>query len=84
VLEVGNLDLDEIATALADQEAYEHRWLINPQTGEIVLWTTDGGIDGDTPVDPDDLDLIRIDPLPSSVWYQDIARVQGVVATLPC
>jgi hypothetical protein len=55
MLEVGELDLDEIATALADQEAYERRWLINPHTGEIVFWTTDGGIDGETPVDLDDL-----------------------------
>jgi hypothetical protein len=27
------------------------------------------GIDGQTPVDLDDLDLIGIDPLPSYVWY---------------
>jgi hypothetical protein len=30
-LDLDNLDLDEIATALADQTDYEHRWLINPQ-----------------------------------------------------
>jgi hypothetical protein len=35
VLELGDLDLDEVASALADQTDYEHRWLINPQTGEI-------------------------------------------------
>jgi hypothetical protein len=67
MLDVGTLDLDELATALADHEAYEHSWLINPQTGEIVLWTMDGGIDGETPVDLDDLDLVSIDPLPSYV-----------------
>jgi hypothetical protein len=68
-----SLDLEEIATALADQTDYEHRWLINPQTGEVVFWTADTGIDGQTPIDLDELDLISIDPLPSSIWYQDMA-----------
>jgi Uncharacterised protein family (UPF0158) len=73
VLDLSSLDLDEIATALADQTDYDHRWLINPQTGEIALWTSDTGIDGQTPVDLDELDLVCIDPLPSWVWYQDMA-----------
>ena len=73
VLDLSSLDLGEIATALADQTGYEHRWLINPQTGEIVFWTSDTGIDGQTPVDLDELDLICIDPLPSCIWYQDMA-----------
>jgi hypothetical protein len=37
MLELSTLDLDEIATALADQTGYEHRWLINPRTGEIMF-----------------------------------------------
>jgi len=41
VLDLSSLDLEEIAGALADQTGYEHRWLINPQTGEIVFWTAD-------------------------------------------
>jgi hypothetical protein len=73
VLELTSLDLEEIALALADQGGYEHRWLINPQTGEIVFWTSDTGIDGQTPVDLDELDLVGIDPLPSWIWYQDMA-----------
>jgi hypothetical protein len=73
VLELSSLDLEQIAEALADQTDYEHRWLINPQTGEIVFWTADAGIDGQTSVDLDDLDLVCIDPLPSWVWYQDMA-----------
>jgi hypothetical protein len=56
MLDLSQLDLEEIATALADQADYEHRWLINPQTGEIVYWTAEGGIDGQTPIDLDDLD----------------------------
>jgi hypothetical protein len=76
VLELSSLDLEEIANALSDQTDYEHQWLINPQTGQIVYWTADTGIDGQTPIDLDDLDdldLIGIDPLPSWIWYQDMA-----------
>jgi hypothetical protein len=72
VLDLSGLDLEEIGNALADQTDYEHRWLISPQTGEIVFWTADTGIDGQTPVDLDELDLVCIDPLPSWVWYQDM------------
>jgi hypothetical protein len=73
VLDLGNFDLDEIASALADQTDYEHRWLVNPRIGEIVFWTSDTGIDGQNPADLDELDLVCIDPLPSYVWYQDMA-----------
>ena len=75
MLDLTALDLDEIATALADQSSYEHRWLINIQTGEIVFWTRDTGIDGQYPIDLDELDpdLLSIDSLPSHVWYHDMA-----------
>ncbi|HEX3590371.1 MAG TPA: UPF0158 family protein [Pseudonocardiaceae bacterium] len=73
MLNLKALDLEQIAESLADQTDYDHRWLINPRTGEVVLWTVDGGIDGRSPVDLDDLDLVGIDPLPSYVWYQDMA-----------
>lgn len=73
VLDLSTIDLEEIANALADQTDYEHHWLINPDTGEIAFWTADTGIDGQTPVDLDDLDLVVIDPLPSWVWYGDMA-----------
>jgi hypothetical protein len=66
VLKLTALDLDEIATALADQSDYEHCRLINTTTGELVYWTRDTGIDGHHPIDLDDLDpdLLGIDPLP--------------------
>jgi len=73
VIDLSKLDLEEIANALADQTDYEHRWLINPQTGEIAFWAADTGVDGQRPVDLDELDLLCIDPLPSWVWYQDMA-----------
>ncbi|GAA4816959.1 hypothetical protein ACFQ0K_08480 [Nocardioides caeni] len=49
MLDLGAIDLDELAMALADQTDYEHVWLIDPQSGEIVIWTSDTGIDGETP-----------------------------------
>jgi hypothetical protein len=73
MLDPAGLDLEEIATALADQTDYEHRWLIDPRSGEIVFWTAECGIDGHNPVDLDELDLVPIEPLPSYVWYQDMA-----------
>ncbi|MBT8225491.1 MAG: hypothetical protein HKP61_12585 [Dactylosporangium sp.] len=72
VLDLDGLDLDEVASAPQDQNDYDHCWLIDPKTGEIVYWTRDCGIDGQNPVDLDELDLVGIDPLPSSVWYQDM------------
>jgi hypothetical protein len=54
MLDLSSFDLEEIGNALADQTDYEHRWLINPQTGEIAFWNADTGIDGQTPVDLDD------------------------------
>jgi hypothetical protein len=73
MLDLAKIDLGEIATALADQENYEHRYLISPETGEITFWTEYGGIDGEHPVDLDELDLVGIEPLPSYVWYRDMA-----------
>ena len=72
MLDLEAIDVDEIATALADQTDYEHRWLIDPRTGEVAFWTSDTGIDGENPVALEELDLIPIDPLPSHVWYQDM------------
>ncbi len=73
VLDLTSLDLEEIASALADRTGYEHRWLISLQTREIAFWAAGAGIDGQTPVDHGELDLVCIDPLPSWVWYQDMA-----------
>ena len=73
VLDPTSINLEEIAIALADQTDDEHHCLINPDTGEIAFWTADTGIDGQTPVDADKLDLVVIDPLPSRVYYQDTA-----------
>ncbi len=73
MLDPGEFDLEEIAAALASQTDYEYRWLIDPHTGQVAFWTSDTGIDGENPVELDELDLIPIDPLPSYVWFQDMA-----------
>jgi Uncharacterised protein family (UPF0158) len=80
MLDLSKVDLDELASALEDQSAYEHRWLIDPQTGELVFWTDYGGIDGEKPVDLDDLDLVGIHPLPSYVWYRDMADFAELIS----
>jgi len=72
MLDLGKLDVEEIAEALADQTDYEHRWLIDPTTGQVAFWTSDTGIDGQNPVEIDELDLVPIDPLPPYVWYHDM------------
>lgn len=73
MLDLGGIDVEQIATALADQTDYEHRWLLDPRSGQVVFWTSDTGIDGENRVEIDELDLIPIDPIPSYVWYQDMA-----------
>ena len=73
MLELSQLDLEEIAMALSDQTDYDHRWLIDPRSGQVAFWTSDTGLDGQNPVDLEDVDLTPIDPLPSYVWYQDMA-----------
>jgi hypothetical protein len=37
VLDLDAIDVEEIATALADQTDDEHRWLIDPRTGEVAF-----------------------------------------------
>jgi hypothetical protein len=73
MLDLGRIDVEEIATALADQTDNEHRWLIDPRTDQVAFWTSDTGINGQDPVEIDELDLIVIDPLPSYLWFQDMA-----------
>jgi hypothetical protein len=73
MIDLSAVDLEELAMALADQDGYEHHWLIDPDSGQISLWTEDGGIDGEHPLDLDEVDLIGIHPLPSYVWYEDMA-----------
>lgn len=81
MLDLGAIDLGEIAYALSDRSDYEHYLLIHSQTGEFVYWSSETGIDGHNKVDLDDLDpeLVAIQSLPSWVWYQDMEDfAQGI------
>jgi hypothetical protein len=80
MLDLSRLDVEEIAAALADQTDYEHRWLVDPRTGQVAFWTSDTGIDGENPVEIDELELIPINPLPSYIWYQDMADFAGGIS----
>ncbi|WP_410648356.1 UPF0158 family protein [Amycolatopsis sp. cmx-4-54] len=73
MLDLEKFHIGDIAMALQDQTDYEYFHLVDPRTGEMGLWTQDGGIDGRNPIDLDDVDLVVIDPLPSGVWYEDMA-----------
>lgn len=82
MLDPTTLNLDDIADALADQTDYGHRWFINMITGEVVLWSSDTGIDGCLPTEFEDVEegepnLRGIDPLPSRIWYRDMAEFAG-------
>lgn len=72
MLDPTGIDLDDLATALADQTDGDHAWFFDPRTGQLQLWTSDFGLDGEV-VDVDDLErtrLVEIEPVPSYVWYQ--------------
>jgi hypothetical protein len=65
MVDLAGIDVEEIATALADQTDDEHRWLLDPQTGQVAFWTSNTGTDGENPVEIDGLDRIPIDPIRS-------------------
>jgi hypothetical protein len=75
MLDLGQIDIEEIATEPADQTDLKHRWLVNPRTGQVAFWTSDTGIDGKKPVEIDEMDLTLIDPLLSYVWFQDMVDI---------
>jgi Uncharacterised protein family (UPF0158) len=84
VLDPQSVDLEMLTTALADQGGFEHQWLFDPLTGQTHFRSddtdddTDGDTDGDTEGDPEDR-LLRVDPLPSWVWYQDMVDFAELV-----
>ncbi|MDQ6524054.1 hypothetical protein RB608_10605 [Nocardioides sp. LHD-245] len=83
MVDLNAVNIEGLASALADQTGYDHRWLIDPHSGEILFWTSDCGIDGENSVDIDELDhLVLIDPLPSYVWHQDMVDFAEGSATV--
>jgi Uncharacterised protein family (UPF0158) len=69
MLDISAVDLDELVMALQSQDGYDQFWVIDPATGEITFASED--LDAD--LDLEDSHLVRIDPLPSRVWYRDMA-----------
>lgn len=70
MFDLDRLDIDEIATVIADQNDYEHCWLIDPRTDQLAFWTTDTGIDGQNPTELDELDLTPHRPHPQAAARQ--------------
>jgi hypothetical protein len=65
MLEIENVDLGMLGSALADQ-SYDNQYTFDPVSGESLIWND--AIDEE----PDD-DALFIEPLPSRVWYRDMA-----------
>jgi hypothetical protein len=73
VIDLESVDMEMLATALADQGGWEHRWLFDSRTGETSFWSSDDSAD-EAESDDDDPEhgRLRVEPLPSWVWYQDM------------
>jgi Uncharacterised protein family (UPF0158) len=68
VLEVGQVDLADLAMALEDHSA-EHSWWLDPSTGEVDPFFSNSPAEGENGAAAA---LIPIRPLPTSVGYQDM------------
>jgi predicted nucleotidyltransferase len=77
VLDLKAVDLGDLAQALEDH-SYEHSWWLDPETGEVVLWSDYFEEQGEP--DPETRGLIPIEPVSSGEGYGDmedfIARVR--------
>jgi predicted nucleotidyltransferase len=69
VLDLVRVDLDDLAEALEDH-SYEHSWWLDPETGEVVLWSDYLKEQGET--HPEARGLRAIDPIPSHEGYEDM------------
>jgi len=63
LLVLGGSAVIEFAAIRDDEFSHFGKWLLDPRTGQVVFWTSDTGIDGENPVEMDELDLIPIDPI---------------------
>jgi predicted nucleotidyltransferase len=69
VLDLNAIDLDDLAQALEDH-SYDHSWWLEPQTGEVVLWS--GYFEEQGEPDPETRGLRPIDPVTSHDGYADM------------
>ncbi len=76
MLDLTKIDLADLAQALVDH-SYEHRWWLDPETGEVVLWGVDSEEQGEP--EPDLRGLRRIEPIPSREGYEEMQDFIGRV-----
>jgi predicted nucleotidyltransferase len=69
VLDLQKVDLDDLAEALEDH-SHEHSWWLDPETGEVVLWSDYLEEQGEP--DPETRGLRAIDPIASQEGYADM------------
>jgi hypothetical protein len=78
VLDLEAVDLGDLAEALEDH-SYDHSWWLDPEAGEVVLWSDYSKEQGEP--DPESRGLIPIEPILSGEGYGDmedfIARVRN-------
>ncbi|HEX6500708.1 MAG TPA: UPF0158 family protein [Micromonosporaceae bacterium] len=72
MFDLESIDLYQVMRALTDDEQGEHRWLFDTGTGQILLWTSSGGLSGTEPVPLEWLDVVPIDPLPPTIRRRDM------------
>jgi predicted nucleotidyltransferase len=76
VLDLKDIYLGDLCEAL-DDHSYEHGWWLDPQTGEVVLWSDLAEEQGEA--HPDSRGWRSIDPTPSHEAYADMeAFIAGV------
>jgi hypothetical protein len=71
MLRIDQVDLGELADALADQNAYDVQHLIDPATGQLDLWSDEIGAEEGEDEAPAHLRVIE--PISSHEWFQDMA-----------
>jgi hypothetical protein len=78
VLDLSDVDLDLLATALEDHSPFGSSWWIDARTGEVWMWSDD--MDPDPAWDPEERDDARgIPPLESRIAYGDMADFVAIV-----
>lgn len=69
VLDLESVDVGDLANALEDH-SWEHTWWLDPDSGEVVLWSDYSREQGEP--DPESRGLIGIEPIPSHEGYGDM------------
>ena len=69
MLDLKRVDLADLAQALEDHSG-DHSWWIDPQTGEVILWSAYFEEQGDR--DPESRGLRPVDPMSSHDGYEEM------------